>query len=112
GCLCSAGPWRSRLGAYGFHGASGVRRRKVSGSVDSPIPIVRAAAGIDVELFARADDLPPQVPVLQLAERIDAGAPEIQVRDQQPTEMGGVGDAAVRAGYRRVERERPHDQDE
>src|SRR5712691_9595603 len=78
----------------------------------SPVPIVRAAARVDVELLADAIDPPPQVTVLQLAEWIPPRAFEVQVRDQQPSEMCRVRDAAACTGDRCIERKDTHDQDE
>ena len=45
-------------------------------------------------------DLPPQVPVLQLAERIHPRAVEVQVRDQDSAEVCRVRDATARADER------------
>ena len=48
-------------------GAEGDGLRKL---VDAAIPVVRAAARIDVELLTHAVDLPSQIAVLELAERV------------------------------------------
>ena len=80
--------------------------------MDAPIPVVRAAARVDVELLSRAVDLPSEIAVLELAERIHMRALQIHVRHDETAEMRRVRDAAASAGERRIERDRAHDHDE
>src|SRR4029453_12683924 len=78
-------------------------------SVYVPVPILFAPARVDVELLANAVDLPFQVPVPQLGERIDAKSLQVGVTHNEATEVRGVGDAPG-LRERRVERDRAHDQ--
>src|SRR5581483_8184576 len=91
--------------------ATVVREGDNSRLVYAPVPVVRATARVDVELAAHAVDLPLQVPVLQLRDRMHARALEEQIRDEEAAEMCRVGDAA-RIAERRHERDRAHDRDE
>src|SRR6185295_2402982 len=84
---------------------------KLEHSVHAPIPIVGAAARVDVELLADAVDLPLQIAVLQLGERIHPRALQEDVGDEESAQVRGVGDAAGLA-QRREERDRAHDRDE
>src|SRR5262252_1365209 len=65
----------------------------IESSVNAPIPVVGAPAGVDVELLADAIDLPLQIAVLQLRDRIDPPALQEHVADQQTEEVRRVGDA-------------------
>src|SRR4051812_14724027 len=72
-------------------------RGSVTGvSVDPAIPIVGAAARVDVELAADAIDLPLQIAVLELGERMNARALQHRVADDDAAEMRGMRDAAAR----------------
>src|SRR5690349_5803205 len=64
-------------------------------SVDVAVPIVGASARVDVELLADAIDLPPPVSILDLRQRVNAGAFEEYVRDEEAAEVRGVRDAAA-----------------
>ena len=79
--------------------------------MDPAVVVVRAAAGVDVELLADAVDLPLQVAVLQFRQRMHRRALEEEIADEQPAEMRRVRDAA-RLAQRREERDRAHDRDE
>src|SRR5262249_48086518 len=68
-------------------------------SVDAAIPIVRAAAGVDVELLADAIDLPLQVAVLDLRDRVGAYAFQVHVADRQTAEVGRARHAAAAFGH-------------
>src|SRR5205814_1665748 len=54
---------------------------------------VGAAAGIDVELFANAVDLPLQIAVFQLGQRMNPSALQEQIPDRKAAEMRRVRDA-------------------
>src|SRR5581483_4924802 len=93
--------------------ASAVRNvvRDTRALVYATVPVVRAAAGVDVELPAHAVQSPLVVAVLVLENRVDARALQEDVGDEQSAEMRRVRDAA-RVAERRHERDRPHDCDE
>src|SRR5215470_2433589 len=63
-------------------------------SVNAPVPIVRASAGVYVELLPDAVDLPLQVAVFDLGPRVHAPALQEEISDGEAAEMGRVGHAA------------------
>src|SRR5580704_4576788 len=76
-----------------------------------PVPVVRAAARVHAELLARAVDLPFQIAILQLGNRVGPRALEEQIGNEEAAEMRRVGDTA-RASDGSVKRDRAHDEDE
>src|SRR5215831_11371466 len=85
--------------------------RNTSGwSVNATVPIVRASAGVYVELLADAVDLPLQVAVLDLGPRVNAPALQEEISDGETAEVRRVGYTA-RIAKRREQRDRAHDRD-
>src|SRR5262245_34763618 len=80
-------------------------------SVYVPIPVFFAATRVHIELLAHTVDLPFQVPISDLGERIDAKSLQVGVTNDEAAEVCGVGDAS---GLRErcVKRDCPHDQHE
>src|SRR6476659_7118479 len=77
-----------------FERTAGGSARSIPASVNATVPVVRAAARVDVEFLTEPIDFPFQIAVLQLRDGIDVRALEVQVPDEKSAQMRRVGYAA------------------
>src|SRR5258706_4105584 len=79
--------------------------------MDPPVPVVGAAARVDVEFLANAVDFPLQVAIFQLRQWMDPSTLQEEIPDDESAEMRRVRNAAANP-KRRIERDRANNEHE